>query len=55
MAWVLYMLTFTKSLDLPCYFMLALQYKYLLGLAILEEDAIEADLADCTGFNSGHF
>ena len=30
-------------------------YKYLCGLAILEKDAIGADLGDCAGFDMGHF
>jgi hypothetical protein len=30
-------------------------YEYLHGVAILKEDAVEADLSDCTKSNSGHF
>jgi hypothetical protein len=32
-----------------------LHYEYLRGLAILEEDVIEADLGDCTGSDLDHF
>ena len=30
-------------------------YEYLYGLAILEEDAVGADLDDCIESNMGHF
>ena len=56
LAWALYALTFTKSLDLPCYFMFFLvHYEYLHGLAILDEDTIGADLGDYIEFDLSHF
>ena len=55
-AWALYTLSFTKSLDLPHYFMFfSVHYKYLHSLAILNVDTIGADLGDCTRPDLGHF
>jgi hypothetical protein len=44
-----------QVLNLPLYFMFPRHYEYLCGLAILEEDAVRANLGDYTGSNSGRF
>ena len=44
-----------QVLDLPFYICFPHHYKYLCGLATLEEDAVRASLGDCVGSDMGHF
>jgi hypothetical protein len=42
-------------LDLPFYLCFSHHYEYLYDLVALGEDAVETNLGDCTGFDSGYF
>jgi hypothetical protein len=56
LAWVLFVLIITKSLTYPFLFMFfPHHYVYMRGLAILREDATEANLGDNTRPNSCDF
>jgi hypothetical protein len=56
LAWVLYALTFTKSLDLPlCFMFFPFITKKLRGLASLDKNALGSDMGDCARPYPSHF